>query len=160
MPESLVRQYSLAESWRRGGTMKRYAACALLSLSLGTIAWAADERERAAAELAAAYLTLFDEGKYGDAWEALAKELQAATETKENFERTMASMAKKTGPVTSRSVKSVTDDGTSIVIEFAVLTNKAATTTETLTLAQQPDGVWKVTAHTLAQRARGVTLRR
>ena len=140
--------------------MKRYAACALLSLSLGTIAWAAGEREQAAAEMASAYLTLFDGGKYGDACEALAKELQAANGTKEKFERTMASMAKKTGTVTSRSVTSVTDDGTSVVIEFTVLTNKAATTTETLTLAQEPDGAWKVTGHALAQRARGVTGRR
>lgn len=138
----------------------RYVACALLSLSVGTIAWAAEERERAATEMASAYLTLLDQAKYGDAWEALAKDMQTDLDTEEKFERTMASTAKRTGKVNARSVQSATDDGTRVVVEFAVLTNKTGTTTETVTLAQEPDGNWKVTGHVLTHRAGGVTSRR
>jgi hypothetical protein len=137
----------------------RYVACALLSVSLGTVVWAADGREEAATETASAWLTLLDQAKYADAWEGVAKDGQDIG-TQESFTRTMASMARKRGKITARSVSSATDDGTRVVVEFAVFQNKAGTTTETVTLVQEPDGSWKVTKHGLQQRSGGVTTRR
>ena len=138
----------------------RYVACALLSLSLGTSVWAAAEREQAATEMASAYLTLLDRAKYGDAWEALAKDWQADIGPQDKFERTMASVARTIGKIIGRRVTSATDDGTRVVVKFAVATNKATPTTETVTLMQTADGTWKVTGHVLAQGSSGVTQRR
>lgn len=138
----------------------RHVACALLSLSLGTIVWAAEQREEAATGVASSWLTLIDQAKYADAWEILAEDMQADLETKEQYERTMASMAKKVGKVNARRVTSATDDGTRVIVKFAVATNKPGTTTETVTLVQEPDGNWRVTGHVLDMRASGVTSRR
>jgi hypothetical protein len=137
----------------------RYLACAVLSLSLASIAAAAEGPERVATETAVSWLSLIDQAQYSEAWEALATNLQAEASS-ESFARQMVSGRARLGKLISRTLTSAKLDGERVVVQFAVEHAKIRQATETVTLSHAPDGRWKVTQHTLSAYAAGVRSRR
>ena len=137
----------------------RCVACAVLSLSLASIATAAEGPEQRATESAVSYLSLIDDARYSEAWQALATNLQAEASS-ESYARQMASQRARLGKLVSRSLTSAKLDGERVAVQFAVEHAKFRQATETVTLLYELDGGWKVTRHTLDAHSAGVRSRR
>lgn len=107
-----------------------------------------------ARESAKAWLTLVDEGKYGQSWEAAAALFKNAV-MKVNWEQAAQSARGPLGALKSRTLKSATfarslpgaPAGEYVVIQFdAQFANKPAAV-ETVTPMREKDGSWKVSGY-------------
>ena len=113
-----------------------------------------DEAEKQAVAAAESWLTLVDDGKYGEAWDAAAEYLKNAV-TKDAFVKSLTAARKPVGKLKSREVKSKeyrtslpgAPDGEYVVIQFtAVFGNKKAAI-ETVTPMLDKDGKWRVSGY-------------
>lgn len=80
---------------------------AIVVLCFACRATADVDKETAAVAAATAWLTLIDNGNYGDSWEAAAAYFKGAI-TREYWEQTLTAVRKPLGAVISRELKSKT----------------------------------------------------
>ncbi|MBW2432111.1 MAG: DUF4019 domain-containing protein [Deltaproteobacteria bacterium] len=112
------------------------------------------DKETAAVAAATAWLTLIDNGNYGDSWEAAAAYFKGAI-TREYWEQTLTAVRKPLGAVVSRELKSKTyaqslpgaPDGEYVVIQFSTSFDNKKSAVETVTPMLDNDGIWRVSGY-------------
>lgn len=130
-------------------------ACAALVLGLSILAFGQEEGspEEAAVTAAREWLTLVDEGRYGESWDESSELLRNAIQ-REDWERQAGSVRSPFGAVLSRELDSSTSmteipgapDGQYVVIEFATAFENKAHAVERVT-PRLEDGVWRVAGY-------------
>ena len=112
------------------------------------------EVEKAAVKIAESWLSLVDNGKYGESWDNAAEFFRNAI-PKEGWEKTIESVRPAFGNVISREVKSATyttsapgaPDGEYVIIQFNTKFENKAEAIETVTPMKDKDGVWRVSGY-------------
>lgn len=110
--------------------------------------------ETAAVAAAQEWLSLVDEGRYADSWEAAATYFRNAV-TLTKWEQAMLSVRKPLGAVLSRQLKSAdhetslpgAPDGDYVVIQFTTVFENKADSVETVTPMLDADGAWHVSGY-------------
>jgi hypothetical protein len=110
------------QAWRKA--MKIRTAL-VLTLWLCPVAWAAEKAEDAATKSAEAWLSLVDQGRYGESWDAAAKVFQGAL-TRDKWKEALGSARAPLGGLVSRRVQSAeyrtslpgAPDGKYVVVQF------------------------------------------
>jgi hypothetical protein len=114
----------------------------------------AQSSEDPAIKGALAWLTLVDQGKYVESWQAAAPLFQTSV-PQPKWVEVVSGARTPLGKLVSRVVKSATSttslpgapDGKYVVIQFASTFEKKASATETVTPMQIPDGSWRVSGY-------------
>ncbi|MGD8944164.1 MAG: DUF4019 domain-containing protein [Desulfobacterales bacterium] len=112
------------------------------------------DKETAAVAVATAWLTLIDNGKYGDSWETAAAYFKGAI-TKEYWQQTLTTVRKPLGTLVSRELMSKTytqslpgaPDGEYVVIHFNTSFENKKSAVETVTPMLDNDGIWRVSGY-------------
>jgi len=113
---------------------------------------AAAQGDNPAAQVAAeSWVALVDQGQYAASWQNAAASFRAAV-PQEKWEQAVGAARGPFGGLKSRSLKSNTatrtlpgaPDGDYVVILFNTTFEKKAAATETITVAHDPDGQWRV----------------
>ncbi len=136
--------------------VKMYAVIGMiiLGLCLSYNAMASEEKENKAVEAAEKWLTLIDEGKYGESWETAAVYFKNAI-TKGEWEQTLTTVREPLGKLISRELKSKTcktslpgaPDGEYVVIQFETSFDNKKSAIETVTSMLDRDGKWRVSGY-------------
>jgi hypothetical protein len=129
---------------------------ALLWIAFSGAASSADEteKEKAAADAAAPWLTLVDSGQYGESWFQAASIFRNAV-SKEQWANAMRSARAPLGTVVTRQLKSATYStklpnvpaGEYVVLQFETSFGNAPSMIETVTPMLDKDGKWKVSGY-------------
>jgi len=135
-------------------TAKRLLMVVGAVIVLGHTGHAADKAEAAATKQAEAWLSLVDDGKYGESWDAASKLFQGGV-TRAEWAEKVAGVRGPLGKVVSRRVKSErpttrlpgAPDGKYVVIQFATSFEHKKQAVETVTPMLEPDGSWKVAGY-------------
>jgi hypothetical protein len=137
-------------------SVKMYAVIGMiiLGLCLSYNAMASEEKENKAVETAEKWLTLIDEGKYGESWETAAVYFKNAI-TKGEWEQTLTTVRKPLGKLVSRELKSKTyktslpdaPDGEYVVVQFETSFDNKKSAIETVTSMLDRDGKWRVSGY-------------
>jgi hypothetical protein len=115
----------------------------------------ADEKpEQLAQKSAQSWLTLTDEGKYSESWDAAAQMFKSAV-TKEQWQSAMKGSREPLGKMRSRRLKAATytktlpgaPDGEYVVIQFDTSFEHKQSAVETVTPMLDTDGKWKVSGY-------------
>lgn len=113
------------------------------------------EQSVAAATAAArSWLTLVDDGKYLESWNAAAATFRGAV-SEQTWEGAVAGARQPLGKVVSREFQSGefkrslpgAPDGKYVVVRFSTVFEKKAHAVETVTPMQEPDGAWKISGY-------------
>ncbi|MEZ5330865.1 MAG: DUF4019 domain-containing protein [Thermoanaerobaculia bacterium] len=130
-------------------------AGAALVLGLSILAFGQEEGSAEEAAVAAArdWLTLVDDGKYGESWDESSELLRGAI-TRDGWERQAGGVRGPFGAVLSRELDSSTPmtempgapDGRYVVIEFVTSFEHKAQAVERVT-PRLEDGVWRVAGY-------------
>ena len=137
--------------------MMRRMMCAV---ALGLIVAAANgrtagpEKEKAAVSAAEKWLSLVDEGKYGESWKEAAEYFRNAVK-QEQWEQSAQAVRKPLGKLISRKMKSTAyktslpgaPDGEYAVIQFATSFENKKSAIETVTPMMDKDGKWRVSGY-------------
>ena len=127
---------------------------AIMAMAAATIGRAEPAARDGAVEAASAWLALVDNGQYGESWEQAASFFRSAV-TKPQWEQTIGGVRPPLGQVSSRVVSSAeytkslpgAPDGRYVVIQFTTAFEHKASSVETVTPMQQPDGTWRVAGY-------------
>ncbi len=127
-------------------------AILVLGFTCGTMASA--DKEVAAVMAAKTWLTLIDEGRYGDSWETAAAYFKDAI-TKAYWQQTLTAIRKPLGRRVSSVLisKSYTlslpgaPDGEYVVVQFKTSFENKQSAIETVTPMLDSDGVWRVSGY-------------
>jgi hypothetical protein len=115
----------------------------------------ADEKPKQLAQKSAeSWLTLTDEGKYSESWDAAAQMFKSAV-TKEQWQSAMKGSREPLGKMRSRRLKAATytktlpgaPDGEYVVIQFDTSFEHKQSAVETVTPMLDMDGKWKVSGY-------------
>ena len=115
----------------------------------------ADEaKEAAALEAAKTWLTMIDNGHYGESWESAAAYFKS-TVTKEYWQQALPAIRKLFGEPLSRKLGSIrytqslpaSPDGEYVVIEIATKFEKKKHAIETVIPMLESDGKWRVSGY-------------
>ena len=126
----------------------------MAALCFACSALADADKEAAAVAAAKAWLTLIDDGKYGDSWEAAAAYFKGAI-TKKYWQQTLTAVRKPLGVLISREVRSKAytqslpgaPDGEYLVIQFNTSYENKKSAVETVTPMRDSDGTWRVSGY-------------
>ena len=110
--------------------------------------------EQKATEAAEAWLSLVDEGKYEESWNAAAEYFRRAV-TKEQWQQSLKAVRSPLGAVKSREVIAATymteipgaPDGEYVVIQFSTSYENKKSAVETVTPMKETDESWKVSGY-------------
>ncbi|MCK4278174.1 MAG: DUF4019 domain-containing protein [Desulfurellaceae bacterium] len=137
-------------------SVKMYAVIGMiiLGLCLSCNAMASEEKENKAVETAEKWLTLIDEGKYGESWETAAVYFKNAI-TKGEWEQTLTTVREPLGKLVSRELKSKTyktslpdaPDGEYVVVQFETSFDNKKSAIETVTSMLDREGKWRVSGY-------------
>ena len=111
----------------------------------------ADEAEDAALEVAQSWLTLIDDGRYGESWDRSAEIFKSAI-TRENWEKALEKARKPHGEPASRIMTSAeyttslpgAPGGEFVVIHFTTTFEDERSVIERVTPTRGADGAWRV----------------
>jgi len=125
---------------------------ALLALVLSCAK--AEKAPEAALTSAVSWLSLVDQGKYGDSWDAAAGLFKAGTK-RDGWEQAVTAARGPLGKLVSRKQKSATlvtslpgaPDGKYVVIQFDSSFENKKEAAETVTPMQESDGSWRVSGY-------------
>jgi hypothetical protein len=100
------------------------------------------------------WISLVDEGRYSESWQAAGATFRNAVTADKWGEAARAARA-PFGPVKSRSIKSATSaktlpgapDGDYVVFQFGTAFEKKAAAVETVTAVRETDGNWRVVGY-------------
>ena len=128
-------------------------ALGLIVAAVGGMA-AEPEKEKAAVSAAEKWLSLVDEGKYGESWKEAAEYFRNAVKP-EQWEQSAQAVRKPLGKLVSRKMKSTTyktslpgaPDGEYVVIEFSASFENKNSAIETVTPMMDKDGKWRVSGY-------------
>ena len=139
--------------------MRRTKVCivigmVVLGLCFSSSAIANEEKEAEAVAAAKTWLTLVDEGIYGDSWETAAVYFKGAI-TKAKWEQMLTAVRSPLGNSVSRELSSKTytqslpgaPDGEYVVIQFATSFENKKSAIETITPMLDNDGEWRVSGY-------------
>jgi hypothetical protein len=135
-------------------TAKRLLMVVGAVVVLGHAGHAADKAAAAATKQAEAWLSLVDDGTYGESWDAASTRCQGGV-TRAAWAEKVAGVRGPLGKVVSRRVKSErpttqlpgAPDGKYVVIQFATSFEHKKQAVETVTPMLEPDGSWKVAGY-------------
>ena len=104
--------------------------------------------------VAQAWLSMIDNGHYGESWETAASYFKGAI-TKDYWQQTVKAIRKPLGALVSREVKSKTytqtlpgaPDGEYVVIQFNTSFGNKQSAVETVTPMLDTDGIWRVSGY-------------
>lgn len=127
---------------------------AIMAMATATIGRAEPAAQDGAVEAATGWLALVDHGQYAESWEQAASFFKSAV-TKPQWEQTIGGVRPPLGQVSSRIVSSAeytkslpgAPDGRYVVIQFTTAFEHKASTLETVTPMQEPDGTWRVAGY-------------
>jgi hypothetical protein len=110
--------------------------------------------KKAAASAAGVWLSLVDEGNYGESWEQAAWLFKAAV-VKEQWQTIVKSVRVPLGKVVARKLKSKqytktlpgAPDGEYVVIQYETVFEKKESAIETITPMLEKDGQWRVSGY-------------
>jgi len=113
-----------------------------------------DDAEKLALAAAESWLSLVDQGKYAESWDAAAEYLKNAV-SKDDFVKSLNAARKPLGKLKSREVKSKeyrtslpgAPDGEYVVIQFKTSMENKKSAIETVTPMLDKDGNWKVSGY-------------
>ena len=138
--------------WR----LKMYTVIGIVVLGFcfSSFAFATEEKEAAALEAAKAWLTLVDNERYGESWEAAATYFKS-TVTKDYWQKALPAIRKLFGEPISRKLGDVTyttslpaaPDGEYVVIQIATTFEKKTHAVETVIPMLESDGEWRVSGY-------------
>ena len=105
-------------------------------------------------EAANLWMSLVNEGKYGESWEQAAAFFKKAV-TKSDWEKSLNGILPALGKLVSREVLSATfktslpgaPDGEYVVIQYKTKFEKKAEAIETVTPMKDTDGIWRVAGY-------------
>ncbi|WP_418315596.1 DUF4019 domain-containing protein [Piscinibacter sakaiensis] len=137
--------------------MNRRLALALLVLLLSTaptVALAGADVDPAARPAAAEWLQKVDTSNYSGSWETAALMFKSAVSV-QAWEKAAQSVRAPLGALRKRAERSATassvlpgaPDGKYVVFQYDAVFENKATAVETLTLAQDRDGMWRVAGY-------------
>ncbi|MGD9174047.1 MAG: DUF4019 domain-containing protein [Desulfobacterales bacterium] len=126
----------------------------VLVLCSSSLALAVEAKEAAALEAAKTWLTLVDNGHYGESWETAAAYFKS-TVTKDYWQQAINAVRKLFGEPLSRKLGSITytqslpgaPDGEYVVIEIATSFEKKKHAVETVIPMLDSDGEWRVSGY-------------
>lgn len=132
----------------------RILAVVFLLTAFTTAAFAADEKEKAAADAATQWLAVVDSGQYAESWFQGASAFRNAV-SKEQWKNAMDSARAPLGKVVSRQFKSATyttkipnaPAGEYIIIQYETSFERVPGMVETVTPMLAKDGKWKVSGY-------------
>jgi hypothetical protein len=115
---------------------------------------ASEKAEEAAIKSAKSWLSLVDQGKYAESWDAAAKLFRGAIE-KDAWENALKGAREPLGATVSRNEMSATyktslpgaPDGEYVVIQFNTSFENKKKAIETITPMKESDGSWKVSGY-------------
>jgi len=115
---------------------------------------AESEKEKAAVFAAEKWLSLVDNGEYGESWKEAAEYFKSAVK-QEQWEQSVQAVRKPLGKLISRKVKSITyktslpgaPDGEYVVIGFDTSLENKKSAIETVTPMMDKDGKWRVSGY-------------
>ena len=133
---------------------KRALLIATVILALGASGLAGERPEIAAMKSTESWLSLVDQGKYGESWDAAAKLFRAAL-TRDKWKEAVGAARGPIGKLVSRTFKLAeyktslpgAPDGKYIVIQFDSSFASKKTAVETVTPMQEADGSWRVSGY-------------
>jgi hypothetical protein len=113
-----------------------------------------DDAEKLALAAAESWLSLVDQGKYAESWDAAAEYLKNAV-SKDDFVKSLNAARKPLGKLKSREVKSKeyrtslpgAPDGEYVVIQFKTSMENKKSAIETVTPMLDKDKKWKVSGY-------------
>lgn len=125
-----------------------------LLLSLSAVAVADPVKVKAAVVAAEEWLTIVDEGKYGDSWEESAQYFRNAVR-QDQWEQSLQAVRKPLGDLIFRKVKAKAyktslagaPDGEYAVIQFETSFENKKSAIETVTPMMDGDGKWRVSGY-------------
>ncbi len=136
--------------------MRRIMCILALGLTVAAVRGVAGEpeKEQAAVSAAERWLTLVDEGRYGESWKEAAGYLRNAV-MPDQWEQAMQAARKPLGKLVSRTVKSTSyktslpgaPDGEYVVIQFTTSFENKESATEMVTPMMDKDGQWRVSGY-------------
>lgn len=136
--------------------ISRVVCVAIVGLMLGAVTGMAEESEKEKAAVAGAekWLSIVDEGKYGESWKEAAEYFRNAVK-QEQWEQAIQAVRKPLGKLVSRKVKSTSyktslpgaPDGQYVVIEFETSFENKKSAIETVTPMMDKDGKWRVSGY-------------
>ena len=136
--------------------ISRIVCVIVLGLIVGAVNSVAAEpdKEKAAVSAAEKWLSLVDEGKYGESWKEAAEYFRNAVKPSQ-WEQSAQAARKPLGKLVSREVKSTNyktslpgaPDGEYVVIEFSTSFENKKSSIETVTPMMDKDGKWRVSGY-------------
>lgn len=131
-------------------------AAAVAGLMFGVVTCMAEEpgKEKAAVASAEKWLSLVDQGKYGESWTDAAEIFRNAVK-QEQWAQALEVVRKPLGKVVSRKEKSAlhmtslfgAPEGQYVVIEYETSFENKAAAIETVTPMMDKDGTWRVSGY-------------
>lgn len=147
------------ERLRKDYKMKSYIVVAMVVVIVSCAGCAQKqetntEAEKAALEVAGAWLELLDSGKYSQSWEEAAEYVKALV-NRENWQKTFQGARQPLGKLVSRELKSTryttsapgAPDGQYVIIQYETSFENKASAIETITPMLDKDGKWKVSGY-------------
>jgi hypothetical protein len=130
------------------------AGVVIMGVWLSCSSMASDAAVDKAVEAAKTWLSLVDEGRYGESWETAAVYFRNAI-TKQKWEQTLNGVRKPLGRLLSRELKSKmyrkslpgAPDGEYVVIQFTTSFENKSSAIETVTPMLDEDGNWRVSGY-------------
>ena len=127
---------------------------AVLLLCFSSLAIATEEKEAAGLEGAKAWLTMVDNGQYGESWEAASAYFKS-TVTKDYWQQALPAIRKLFGAPSSRKLGGVTyttslpsaPAGEYVIVEIATSFEKKQHAVETVHMMLESDGEWRVSGY-------------
>lgn len=112
------------------------------------------EAEKAALEVAGAWLQLIDGGKYSESWDEFAEYVKALV-NREQWQKTFQGVRQPLGKLVSRELKSTSyttsapgaPDGQYVIIQYETSFENKKSAIETVTPMLDKDGKWKVSGY-------------
>jgi predicted SnoaL-like aldol condensation-catalyzing enzyme len=130
-----------------------WAIAALGLMPLHSVS-AADKPEDAAVKSAQAWVSLVDQGKYAESWDAAAKLFQDAV-PRDQWLQAIGAARTPLGKVLSRRLKSAehktslpgAPDGKYVMVQFDTSFENKKAAVETVTPMQEANGTWRVSGY-------------
>lgn len=133
----------------------RFVVVAVLVLcSVLAPAWAGSADEKAALTAARAWLSLIDDGRYGESWQEASAYFRGAI-AEEAWDASLSGVRRPLGRVLSRRAGKAREatqlpgapDGTYVVMQFATAFQHKKRATETVTFVREQDGRWRAAGY-------------
>lgn len=132
----------------------KVSAVLLVLTTFAGLSLSAQEKEKAATDAGAQWLTLVDSSQYGESWFQASSDFRGAT-SKEQWIHALDTVRTPLGKLLSRQLKSATyttklpnaSPGEYVVIQYDTSYEKSTGMVETLVMVLEKNGSWKATGY-------------